>query len=272
MTDITSIIAREDNGNVQITFTIPFPAIKKAQDDTVAEMAKDITVPGFRKGTAPLDKAKEKISQSALIEHALSHILPQALADAIKKHDLKIAVYPKYELISSEEGKEWQIRAITCELPEINLPKDLKEKIAGEIRAISLKDKPTREQKESVVIKYLVDNIKFPVPTILVEQEVNSRLSGLLARIEKLGLALEGYLATIGKTPETLRVEYESQATEAIKLDLILSRFVEIENISVTEAEVAEALKASEVKEENKAVVSSILKKRKGLELLTLLA
>ena len=269
MTNITSTIAREDDGNVQITFTIPFDVVDKAQDDTVAEMSKDITVPGYRRGMAPLAKVKERITQSTLIEHALSHILPAALADAIKHHDLKIAVYPKYELISSKPGKDWQIRAITCELPEINLPKDLKEKLAGEIRAISLKNTPSREQKEQTVINYLVKNIDFKIPKILVEQEVNSRLSGLLARIEKLGLALEGYLATIGKTPETLRVEYESQALEAIKLDLILSKFVEIEQISVPESEISEALKASEADESNKAVISSILRKRKALELLT---
>ncbi len=278
--NIKSVVAKEEDGNVQITFTIPFAVVKKAQDETVKEFAKDIEVPGFRKGNAPLDKVAAKIPQSSLIEHSLSHILPSALADAIKEHSIRIAVYPKYELISAEEGKDWQIRAVTCELPEINLG-EYKKKIPGEIRAISLKKEPTREEKEQAVIKYLLENIKFAIPKILIEQEVDSRLSNLLARVEKLGLALESYLQSIGKTPETLRNEYETQAKEAIALDLILSKIVEAESLKVDEKEVNEALKVSQAtqkptaeedSEQRKRVLESILKKRKALEFLTNLA
>ncbi|KKU10046.1 MAG: Trigger factor [Candidatus Woesebacteria bacterium GW2011_GWB1_45_5] len=277
---IKSVVAKEDDGNVQITFTIPFAVVKKAQDETVKEFAKDIEVPGFRKGNAPLDKVAAKIPQNSLIEHSLSHILPSALAAAIKEHSIKIAVYPKYELISADEGKDWQIRAVTCELPEINLG-DYKTKIPGEIRAISIKKEPTREEKEQVVIKTLVENVKFQIPKILIEQEVDSRLSNLLSRVEKLGLALESYLQSIGKNPETLRAEYKTQAKEAIALDLILSRVVETENLKVDEKEVNEALKisqasqtptANEDPENRKRVLESILKKRKALDFLTNLA
>lgn len=277
---ITSVVARESDGNLQVTFTIAFDLIKKAQEDTIAEMAKDVTVQGFRKGKAPLDKVKEKIPQNQLIEHSLSHILPTALAEAIKEHDLKIAIYPKYELISAEEGKAWQIKAISCELPEFSLG-DYKDKISGELRAASLKKEATREEKEQVVIKYLTENIKFEIPKILVEEEVSSRLTSLLSRIEKLGLALESYLASIGKNPESLRVEYEAQAKDAIKLDLILSKMVEAESIKVEEKDLASALEVSlaanktegaEDLSQRKRVLELILKKRKALEFLVNLA
>lgn len=263
-----SVVARQSDGTVQITFTIPFDQIAKAQDETVAEMAHDIEVPGFRKGKAPLDKAKEKIPQATLIEHSLRHILPKALADAIKEHSLKIAIYPKYELVNSDPNKDWQIRAVTCELPEIKLG-DYKNKIAGEIRAISIKKEPTREEKEQTVIKYLIQNVNFTIPKILIEEEVGSRLSNLLARIEKLGLALEGYLSSIGKTTESLRIEYEAQAKDAITIDLILSKIVGDQKINTTDKELDEAIKAANAKPENKTVVNSILKKRKALEFLT---
>ena len=118
---ITSVVARESDGNIQITFTIPFDIIKKSQDETVEELAKDIEIPGFRKGTAPLSKVREKISQSELIEHSLSHILPHALADAIDENKLKLAIYPKFELISAKDNEPWQIRGVTCELPKLIL-------------------------------------------------------------------------------------------------------------------------------------------------------
>ncbi|MFI5240858.1 MAG: trigger factor [Microgenomates group bacterium] len=285
---ITSVVARENDGNVQITFTIPFTIIKVAQDETVAEMARDMTVPGFRKGKAPLDKVREKIQESTLIEHSLSHILPRALADAIKEHSVRIAIYPKYELISAKEGENWQIRALTCELPEIKLG-DYKKEIQGAARASSLwtpgkgdaKKEVTREEKESLVINALMDKIKFTVPRILIEEEVSSRLTNLLARIEKLGLALEAYLASIGKNPDTLRAEYESQAKDAIALDLVLSKIVEEESLKVEPKEVESALQMSQNAngqidpndlESRKRVMESILKKRKALDFLVSLA
>lgn len=285
---ITSVIAREGNGNVQITFTIPFAAIKKAQDDTIAEMAKDMEIPGFRKGNAPLAKVTEKIPQQHLVEHSLGHLLPQALSDAIEKHKLKIAIYPKFELISAKDGEAWQIKGVTCELPEFELG-DYKKAVQGSIAAKNLwtpdkgqpekQAKPTREEMESIVIGALLENIKIEIPQILIEDESDSRLSNLLARLEKLGLALESYLASINKRAEDLRAEYASQARSAISLDLILNKIAQTEKIEVTEKEIDEAMSISnatkspkEDPESRKRLLESILKRRKALDFLVQLS
>lgn len=281
---ISSVIARESDGNVQITFTIPFALIKKAQDETVAEMAADIEIPGFRKGNAPLDKVATKIPQNTLIEHSLGHILPKALATAIEEHKLKLTIYPKFELVSAKDNEDWQIRGISCELPEIDLG-DYKKNIAGLSRASALwtpdkgnPEKPkklTNEEKEQIVIKGLLENIKFSLPKILIEDEVTSRLSNLLARIEKLGLSLDSYLASIGKTVETLRAEYEAPAQDAIRLDIILTKIAETENIKIDPKEIEAALKMSTAaskdphdNNEQKRLIESILKRRQSLDLL----
>ncbi len=286
---ITSVIAKETDGNIQITFTIPAAEIKTAQDETIKEFAKDAEIPGFRKGMAPVEKVAEKIPQSQLIEHSLRHILPKALADSVTENKLKIAVYPKFELISAEEGKDWQIKGITCELPEVNLG-DYKKIIMGALRADSIivpgkdkKEEVTRDQKEQIVIKNLLESIKITIPKILIEDEADSRLSALLARLEKLGLALEGYLSQMGKKAEDLRADYANQAKDAISLDLILNKIAETESIKVSEKEVEAAIsmsqmtskdaKESEVDLENhKKYVESILKRRSALDFLINLA
>lgn len=286
---ITSVIARESDGNIQITFTIPFALVKKVQDETIVELAKDIEMPGFRRGMAPVSKAAEKIPQGKIIEHALAHILPKALSDAVTENKLKIAIYPKFELISAEENKDWQIRGITCELPEVILG-DYKKEIAGALRANSIivpgkeKDESAsaegiRAKKEGIVIKTLLTSVKVIIPKILIEEEADSRLSQLLARIEKLGLALESYLASIGKKAEDLRADYAQQAREAIALDLILSKIAENENITISDKEIDTALGMSQVAqkdikispeeiENRKRLVESILKRRSALDFL----
>jgi trigger factor len=270
---IKPILARQDDGGVQITFTIPFADINKAQEETIDEMVQDVEVPGYRKGKAPRDIAKGKIPQATLIEHSLSHILPKALAEAIKENGLKLAMYPKYELLKSDEGKDWEIIARTCELPEVVLG-DCKKLISGEIRSASLKKELTREEKEQVAIKTILTSVKIVIPKILIDEEVNSRLSSLLERIEKLGLALESYLTSIGKNPDTIRGEYEIQAREAISLDLILTKIADTENLKVDEKELADTLKTvsdSDI-ESQKRIVEAVLIKRKALEFLTSLS
>ena len=289
---ITSVLARESDGNIQITFTIPFDVVKAAEEETIKEFAKDAEIPGFRKGMAPVEKVAEKVPQSQLIEHSLSHILPKALADAVTENKLKIAVYPKFELISAEKGKDWQIRGVTCELPEVNLG-DYKKAIAGASRAQSLwtpdkgkpeeKKEPTREEKEQIVIKAILENIKVTIPKILIEEEADSRLSNLLARLEKLGLALEGYLSSIGKKAEDLRADYANQAREAITLDLILTKIAENEGIKTDPKDIDQALAMSLATNKNKSenpedvetqkrYIGSILKRRAALDFLINLA
>lgn len=278
---ITYVVAREDNGNIQITFTIPWVEIQKAQEETVQEISKDVEVPGFRKGTAPLSKAREKINQRTLIEYSLGHILPKALSEVVTENKLRIAIYPKFELISADEDKDWQIRGITCELPEFKLG-DYKSIVQGALRTDliiipgkeSAKEK-TREEMEGIALKALVDNTKIAVPNVLIEEEANSRLSSLLARLEKLGLPLENYLSSINKKAVDLRAEYAQQAREAIAIDLILNKIAEVENLKIKDNEVEEALKisqttnsAKEDPESRKRLIKSILKRRAALDFL----
>lgn len=281
---VTSVIAREEDGNIQITFTIPFALIQKAQVETIEEMAKNIEVPGFRRGKAPRDLVKEKIPANTLLEHSLGHILPLALSDAVKEHNLKIAIYPRFELVKAIDGEPWQIRGITCELPAIELG-DYKKAVqgAGAVKSIVVpgqddKKGLTPEEKEQLVIKTLLSSVKVKVPKILIEEEVASRLSNLLARLEKLGLALESYLASVGKNPDSLKAEYEIQAKDSIILDLALSKIAEEENLKINEKDIEQTLKVAqdsnpnENPEDRKRLLTSILKRREALNFLTQLA
>jgi len=281
---IESVLAREADGTIQITFTIPFSIIKSDQEEALAHLAKEVEIPGFRKGNAPLEKARESISSASLIEHALSHILPKALGDALTKFKIKPLIYPKFELIKAKDGEDWQIRGVTCEMPEIKLG-DYQKAIKGTLSASSIwtpnkgkgeapKEK-SKEEKEQEAIKTLLALSEITIPKPLVDEEVDARLSGLLERTERLGLSLEKYLASIGKNPETLRSEYETQAREALKLDLVLTKIAEEKDIKVSESEIDAAIKETVSGKnsfenlntpERRRLVGSLLRKRRALD------
>ncbi len=290
---INTVVAKQDDGTIQITFTIPFEIVDLERQASLKEYAKEMEIPGFRKGMAPIEKVAEKVPGESLIEHTLRHILPRALADAIVKHNIKPAIYPKFELVSAKEGENWEVKAVTCELPEVELG-DYKKGVTGALRAKNLwtpasakatagkpVGEPTKEEKEQEVIKTLLETVKVKIPNVLIEEEVNARLASLLERIEKLGLSLESYLSSIGKNPESLREEYALQAQNTIVLDLALEKIAQNEKITVEEPKIDEMVKATspdpKVQErlntpDQRRLIAGVLRRRAALDYLTSLS
>lgn len=291
--DINSTLAKSEDGSLQITFDIPYAFIAKAKEEALTELTKTFEVPGFRKGNAPVSEVKKRVEDAELIEKALTKILPQYFGEAVTKFKIKPVVYPKFELLKAQENENWQIVAKTCELPAFTLP-DYRKIISGKFKEKGIwtpdKGKPDQkeeikedspEEKEQIIVALLLENTKIEIPKILVEEEVNSKLSNLLERTEKLGLTLEGYLASINKKAEDLRKEYEEKAVSNIKVDLILEKIAEEEKITAEDKEIDALIKASsadpKVAEklntpDQRRYIASILRKRKTLESLIKLA
>ena len=253
---ITSKFEKKEAGNIEITYAIPADLIANTKTEVVKELAKNMTLPGFRKGMAPLNKVESSISQDKLNEHILSHLLPKAFAESVKEHKFNPAIYPKFEVVKIGQGSDWEIRAKTCELPKI---------ILGEYKQ-KLKSKTTDE-----LIKELPEVIKIEIPQLLIDGEVNERLSQLLARIEKLGLQLEGYLQSVGKNTETLKSEYQTQSKNAISLELILNEIANEEKIEVSDKDLDEFIKTtgsenSKVTEDQRKMLKRVVMRRKALE------
>jgi FKBP-type peptidyl-prolyl cis-trans isomerase (trigger factor) len=241
---------------------------------------------------APSDKLASHIPENTLLEKSLATFLPKLMSQAISKYKLKLATYPKFELVKAKDNEDWQIRAKTCEIPEFKLG-NYKEKIKGALRAKSLwkpgdsKKEPAKPEstvqleKEQEVIKTLLEEIKVKIPRMLIENEVNAKLSQLLEKIEKLGLSLDSYLSSLGKTADKLRAEYEKQARENIKLDLILTKVAKEEDLSIKKEQIDALLKA-EGKDskspsnldtpERRNLIQAVLKKRTALSFLSSLS
>ena len=273
---ITSTFKKLDGGNVEVLFTIPASIIISHKDEVLKEFSKDVNIPGFRKGNAPLNKVEEVVSEEKLSEHILSHILPHAFSESVEEYKFNPAIYPKFEAVKitsikniAPEG-EWEIKAITCELPKIVLPKDYKKKLKKDDKDQNVL---TSEAGQALLINSLLETINLEIPKMLIDEEANARLSQVLERIEKLGLALEGYLKSVGKTPEGLRKEYEVQAKNSISLELILNHIANEEKIEVTEKEIDDFIKTTgedlaKVGKEQRDILKRVILRKSALEIL----
>ncbi len=270
-------VARQENGTIQISLSIPWKSIEAEFQAVASEMASSLTIPGFRKGKAPQDKVLSHIPKDTLVEKSLQKLLPKLFTQEITEHKINPAIYPKFELVKAEEGSDWQIMATTCELPEIKLG-EYKKAVSGALAAKSLKRELTKDEKEQIAIDTLIDTVKFTLPELIIDEEVNIRLSSLLARIEKLGLNLDSYLASIGKNPNTLRDEYKSQAEKSLRLEILLTKIAQEEKFEPKKEEIDAFLKAAKAdpnfgkdteEEDQITTIKSILIKRKTIDMLS---
>jgi FKBP-type peptidyl-prolyl cis-trans isomerase (trigger factor) len=289
LSKITSTVAKEADGTVQITLTLPYSVIKDAEEGVLKEIGAEATLPGFRKGKAPVSKVKESLTKETLIKKILGKILGKAISDATIEHKIKPAIYPRLEVLKAQDDEPWEVRATTCELPKVNLG-NYKEIVSGVAKTKAIwtpgKDKKeapkelSHEEKEQLVIKTLLETIKPEIPRILIEEEVENRLAQLLDKIDKLGLTIEGYLGSLGKTIDTLRGEYQLQAKNTIALELILEEIARDAKTEINDKQidaVVEAAKADpSMKDrlnspEQRRVIASVLRRRASLDSLTVL-
>lgn len=272
-----AVLAREADGTIQLNLTIPQTEVKKTEQEVLTELAKTVEIPGFRKGYAPVDQVKDQVSAQTVLEKILSRILPATFQRAVEEYGIYPILTPKFELIKAGDG-DWQVRAITCEAPVIEVG-DYKKELEGAKRSSSLwtpgkgapKDDatPSAPEKENLVIETLIKSSKVIIPKPLIDEEVNHRLSDLVEQTQKLGLTVEQYLASTGKTAEGIREEYAKQAEEQIKVMLILSRVAEQENLEAAETDIEKAFgeqPKNTITSSQREVVKAILKRRAALD------
>jgi trigger factor len=279
-----SALNKLPDGTLELTITIPWAKVSEAYQKVLADSASEMTIKGFRKGKAPLKTVEEKLGKQHLLEETLKEVLPQIYLEAVKEHSLKPVVNPQITVTALEENKDWQIKATTCELPKVDLGdyKDyVKKALSTEKIWVPGKDKKPEPENENEridkIFKALLENTKVNLPEILIQDEINRMLSRLIDQTARLGLTVEQYLASTGKTTEQIKNEYQSQAQETIKLELVLSSIADEEKIQITDDEVQKMIEAIPEEQtrksfqtpEQKVYIIQLLRKRRVIDNLT---
>lgn len=270
-----SAIQKQEDQTITLTINIPWADVKKTREVIVAEYLNSAQVPGFRKGKAPKKLVEEKIDEEKVKEEVLKKLLPQFYLQAINEHKINPVIAPRVHVEKLEEGKDWQFVAVTCEAPVIDL-KDYKESV----KKVTARAKIVIPGKEQVqvsfddIAKELLASVTVQIPKIITESEVERLLSQTLDEVKRLGLTLDQYLGSTGRTADDLRKEYEQKAENDIKLEFVLQKIAQEEKITVEDKEVQEAiLQAKNPAEKqnleaNKYLLASILRQQKTLDFL----
>lgn len=253
----TSTVKQLPKSTVEIEITIPWEDIKSTYEKIFLVVSSEMEVPGFRKGKAPKDLVEKRIDRSKIYEEVVKEVVPKAYAKAIQDHNLKPVVSPKIEVLKAKESEEWVVKATIALKPKVNLM-NYQEKVKAlkkgkaKIWVPGGNDKKPEEKKVSLddLISTLIAETEIELSDILVTEEANRLLSNLIDQTQKLGLTVEQYLLSKGKTSEQLRAEYALQAAKNLKIEFILNEIADRENITVNQQDIDQLLSKVEKPED----------------------
>ena len=273
---------------VEILVDIPKDDIENAYKKTFSILQKDLTIPGFRKGTVPKKIAEKNIKKELVYEKLITDLLPKIYDEIIRRENFVPIVSPKVELVKAKENDDWQIKIVIAQKPTIDL-KNFKE-IVKEIKANQKKDEiwvPGKEKNKSErenelkkqkllnsILDALLKNISCDISDLIIETELNQRLVNLFDEIKKIGLTVDAYLKSKNLTIDQLKDQYRIEIESAYKLEFILLAIADKENISVDSSELENIFSNLKNEEDRKTAqansyfYASILRKQKTLDYL----
>lgn len=122
-----SSVENLDPTRVKLSIEAPYAELKPSIDEAYKEIAKQVSVPGFRKGKVPARIIDQRVGRPAVIQEAVNNSLDTFFRNAIEEHKLTPLGQPEVEIseVPGLDGKEEGDLVFTIEVdvkPEITLP------------------------------------------------------------------------------------------------------------------------------------------------------
>lgn len=276
----------------EIVLSIPKDDIKKEYDIAFTKLQSELTVTGFRKGKAPASIAEKNISKDSIYQELLKNLLSKIYQEIVKKENLIPVMNPKIDLIKAKEQEDWEIKITFAEKPEIIIGdykaiiKKVKENKKKDNIWVPGKDKQTsastevtasKEDKQKLlneILGELLKEAKIEISDLIVEEELNQKLSRLVDDVQKIGLTTDLYLKSKNLTMENLKKRYTQEIEDTYKLEFLLSDIADKEAVKVEKDELEKLFinikdeKEKAAAKQNAYFYASVLRKQKTIDLL----
>jgi trigger factor len=113
-------VTDQENCKKQVRVEIPGDAVRAETDKVATELARQVNVPGFRRGHVPKSVVKTRFKKE-LRDEVLSHLLPHSLGDAIREKELKVVGEPSIENLNFGDDESIDVTFIVEVIPEFEL-------------------------------------------------------------------------------------------------------------------------------------------------------
>ena len=129
---------------VKLTVEVPFDELAPSLDAAYQAIAKQVSIPGFRKGKVPSRIIDQRVGRAAVLEEAVNDMLPKAYEDALRENAVVPLGRPEVEVTELADGQSLTFTAEVDVRPEFDLPDY--SGIAVEVEDAVVSDEDVEEQ------------------------------------------------------------------------------------------------------------------------------
>lgn len=244
--------------NTILTISFPWSQVEPEYQKALNKMAKQLAMPGFRKGMVPPHIAEEQLKPEALVEAVLQRLLPKAYQEALEKEHKRPISDPEFDPKVVSKGVDWQIEVYLAEKPLVNATNYVKiAKEAKKAALVHLKEEAKKKEQSTDdshekqhqddhilqhIFQDLVKTCKPQLPELLVKQQTRRELERLVQELQSMKLTLDDFLKRNNQTFEQLSGNIAARAVGQLQLEFILQAISQQAEITVTEAEIEEVI------------------------------
>ncbi len=97
-------VSTEPMQNSQVLLNIEMESgeVDKYLDRAYQRLAKQVSVPGFRKGKVPKEVLVRYVGKEALFREALEDLIPEAYAEAVENQEIEPIAQPSFEIVQTD--------------------------------------------------------------------------------------------------------------------------------------------------------------------------
>lgn len=207
-----------ETGEVEIKSSIGIDEFAQAVVETLEDVRKDITLPGFRKGAAPSKIVREKVGENALLRDAAERAISHAYGHILEAEKIDAIGYPKVSITKIAEGNPLEFTVTTAVVPEI-----------GAFDYIKIAKAENAKKSDAVIVTdeeldKNIENIKKNFGAAMgagKSDEEKSRPIELTDDVVKTWGEFKDVADFKAKLKENLKAEKEHKAKEKKRLELV---------------------------------------------------
>ena len=113
----------ENKNEVKLTFTIEAEKFDSAMKRVYAKSAKYFSIPGFRKGKAPMAMIEKQYGSEIFYEDTFNEIVPEVYEKELKENNIEAVSNPNIDITQIGKGKDLIFTAVVQVKPEFKVAK-----------------------------------------------------------------------------------------------------------------------------------------------------
>ncbi|MCW2756470.1 MAG: trigger factor [Nocardioidaceae bacterium] len=117
-----SVVETLEPTRAKLTVEVPFAELQPSLDAAYQRIAKQINIPGFRKGKVPPPVIDRQVGRGAVLDEAINEALPKLYVQALQDNDLVPLAQPEIDITRLEDNEALEFTAEVIVRPTIKLP------------------------------------------------------------------------------------------------------------------------------------------------------